>query len=70
MNTKTGSLTKGHNSYHGDSNRLLEDLPSNNYINIVSEEFQHIFNFNFEVLVHGIRVMFNKVIFLVTGHWI
>jgi hypothetical protein len=35
----------------------LEDLPSNNYINIVYEEFQHLFNFNFGVLVHGIRVI-------------
>jgi hypothetical protein len=30
---------------------LLEDLPPNNYINIVYEEFQHLFNFNFGVVV-------------------
>jgi hypothetical protein len=68
MNIKTGPITKGHNSYHGNSNRLLEDLPSNNYIDIVYEEFQYLFNFNFGVFVHGIRVIFNKVMFLVTDN--
>jgi hypothetical protein len=48
--------------------RVLEDLSSNNYINIVYEEFQHLFYFNFGVLVRGIRVIFNKVMFLVTDH--
>jgi hypothetical protein len=43
MNTKTGPLTKGHNSSHGDSNRLLEDQTTNNYKDIVDEEFQYLF---------------------------
>ena len=51
----------------GIPNSLLEDMPSNNYINIVDEELQHLFNFNFGVLVCGIRVIFKKVMFLVTG---
>jgi hypothetical protein len=70
MNTETGPLTNGHNSYPWEFqlNRLLEDLSSNNYMNIVYKEFQHLFNFNFGVLVHGIRVIFNKVMFLVTDH--
>jgi hypothetical protein len=46
----------------------LEDLTTNNYINIVDEEFQRLFNFNFEVLVRGIRVVFNKGMFLMTDH--
>jgi hypothetical protein len=58
MNTKTGPQTKGHNS-----NRLLEDLPSNNYIDIVYEEFQNLFHFDFGILVRGIRVIFDKVMF-------
>jgi hypothetical protein len=44
------------------------DLSSNNYINIVDEEFQHLLDVTFRVLVRGIRVMFNKVMFLVTDH--
>jgi hypothetical protein len=60
---RKGPLTKEHNSNFGNSNRLLEDLNSNNYmhIDIVYEEFQHLLNFNFGVLVLGIRVKFNKV---------
>jgi hypothetical protein len=42
--------------------------PTCNYINIVYEELQHLFDFNFGVLVRGIRVIFNKVMFLVTDH--
>jgi hypothetical protein len=69
---KTDPLTTGTIRTYGNSNRLLEDLSSNSYINIVYEEFQHLFNFNFGVLVRGIRVIFNKVMFLVTDHkiWI
>jgi hypothetical protein len=66
MNTKTDPLTKAHNSYPWNSNRLLEDLTTN-YKDIVNEEFQHIFNFNFGVRVGGIRVVFNKVMLLMTG---
>jgi hypothetical protein len=68
MNTKTGGLTRGTIRTHGNSNRLLEDLHSNNYIDIVYEEFQHLFNFNIGVLVRGMRVIFNNVMFLVTDH--
>jgi hypothetical protein len=68
MKTKTGPLTKGTIRTHGNSNRLLEDLPANSHTNIVYEEFQHLFNFNFGVLLRGIRVIFNKVMFLVTDH--
>jgi hypothetical protein len=46
-----------------NSNRLLEDLTTNNYKYIDDEEFQHLFDFNFGVLVRGIRVVFNKVVF-------
>jgi hypothetical protein len=46
----------------------LEDLPSNNYINTVYGEFQHDFSFNFGVLVLAMRVIFDKVMFLVTDH--
>jgi hypothetical protein len=70
MNTETGPLTKGAICTHGNTDRLLEDLSSNNYLNIVYEEFEHLFNFNFGVLVHVIRVIFNKVEFLVTDHYI
>jgi hypothetical protein len=41
--------------------RELKDLITNNYKGIVYEEFQHIFYFNFKVLVHGIGVIFNQV---------
>jgi hypothetical protein len=68
MNTKTGPLTEGTIRTHGNSNRLLEDLPSNNYIDIVNEEFQHFLNFNFGVLVRGIRVIFNNIMLLMTDN--
>jgi hypothetical protein len=70
MNTETGLLTKGTIRTRRKSNRLLEDLPSNIYINIVYKEFEHLFNFNFGVLMRGIRVIYNKVVFLVTDHYI
>jgi hypothetical protein len=38
----------------------LEDLTTSNYIGIVDEEFQHLFNFNFGVLDRGIRAVFKK----------
>jgi hypothetical protein len=43
-----------------------EDLTSNNYIDIAHEQFQHLFNFIFGVFVRGIRVVFNKVMILMT----
>jgi hypothetical protein len=46
---------------HRDFIRLLEDLTTNNYKDIFYKEFQHLFNFNFGVLVLEIRVVFNKV---------
>jgi hypothetical protein len=49
---------------------VLGDLTTNSCKDIVHEEFRHLFNFNFEVLVRGIRVVFNKVMFLVTDHWV
>jgi hypothetical protein len=57
VNIKTDPIARGTIRTHGNSNRLLEDLTTNNYIYIVSEEFQHLFNFNFRVLVRGIRVI-------------
>jgi hypothetical protein len=57
MNTKTDPLRTGHNSYPWEFQRLLENLSSNNYINIVDEELQHLFDFNFVVLVRGIRMI-------------
>jgi hypothetical protein len=70
MNTKTNPLTNGHNSYQWEFQQTVGSPPSNNYIHIVYEEFQHLFNFNFGVLVREIRVMFNKVVFLLTDHQI
>jgi hypothetical protein len=46
----------------------FEDLPTIEYTNLAYEEFHHLFNFNFGVLVHGIRVTFKKVMFLMTVH--
>jgi hypothetical protein len=43
-------------------------IPTDNYKYIVDEEGQHLFNFNFRVLLRGIRVVFNKVVFLMTDH--
>jgi hypothetical protein len=37
------------------------------YMYIVDEELQLIFNFNFGELVHGIRVIFNKVVHLMAA---
>jgi hypothetical protein len=42
MNTKTGPLTKGHNSYPWVFQQIVEDLTTTNYKDIVNEEFQHI----------------------------
>jgi hypothetical protein len=42
---------------HGNPNRPLEDLTTNNYKDVVDEEFQNLFNFNFGVFVHGLRVV-------------
>jgi hypothetical protein len=67
MNTKTGPLTKGHNSYPWEFqvNKLSEDLTTNNYKDIINKEFQHLFNFNFGVIKCGIRVISNKVMILI-----
>jgi hypothetical protein len=48
----------------------LEYLTTNNYMykDIVDEEFQHLFTFNFGVLVCGIRVALKKLVFLRTDH--
>jgi hypothetical protein len=53
MNTKTGLLTKGYNSYSWKFQQTIEDLTNDNYknINIVYEKFQHLFNVNFGVIV-------------------
>ena len=56
----TGPLTKRHNSYPWEFQQNYED--------IVNEEFQHVFNLNFRVLVRGIKVVFNKAVFLMTDH--
>jgi hypothetical protein len=52
MNTKTDPLTTGHNSYPWEFQQTVGRPVFNNYINIVYEEFQHLFDFNFGVLVH------------------
>jgi hypothetical protein len=67
MNIKTGPLTKGTIHTHRNSNRLLKDLTTNNYIDIVYKEFQDLFNFKFGELVRGIRAVFNKVMLLMTN---
>jgi hypothetical protein len=57
MDTKTGRLTKEHNSYPWKFQQMLGDLHTNNYINMVYmyEEFQHlVVNFNFGIPVRGI----------------
>jgi hypothetical protein len=41
---------------HWNSKRLLEDLTTNNYKDIVYEEFRLPFDFNFEVLVCAVGV--------------
>jgi hypothetical protein len=55
VNTKTGPLTKGHILYPWEFQHNV-GKPDYNYKNIVDEESQHLFNFNFGVLVCGIRV--------------
>jgi hypothetical protein len=71
MNTKTGLLTKAR--AHFVSMGIPTDcwktrmICNNKYI--VGKEFQHLFNFNFGVLVRGIGVVFNKVLFLMTDHY-
>jgi hypothetical protein len=61
---KNRSVNKGAQiRTHGNSNRLLEDLTTNNYKYVVDEGFQHLFNFNFGILVREIRVVFNKIVF-------
>jgi hypothetical protein len=60
---KTRSANKGAQSVPMGIPTLLEDLTINNYKDNVDEEFQHLFNFNFGVLVPEIRVALNKVMF-------
>jgi hypothetical protein len=67
MNAKTGPLTKRHDSYPWEFQQTV-GKPALQQLDIVYEEFQYLFNFNFGVLVHGIRMIFNKVMFLVTDH--
>jgi hypothetical protein len=66
MNTKTGPLTKGHNSYPWEFQQIVGRPDHQQLTDIVGEEFQHLFNFNFGVLVRGFRVVFNKVVYLMT----
>jgi hypothetical protein len=68
MNTKNRSANNGTQFVPMGLPTVLENVSSNNYIHIVYEELQHLFDFNFGVLARGIRVISNKVMFLVTDN--
>jgi hypothetical protein len=51
---------------HGNSNKRLEDLITNNYNGIVNEEFYDLKKKYCLDLLHGIKVVLNKEIFWMT----
>jgi hypothetical protein len=53
---------------HDNSNGQLEELITNSYKDFVFEEFQYLFNFNFRLFVLGIRVVFKKIMVLITDY--
>jgi hypothetical protein len=53
-----------------DSNRLLKDLITKDYKNVVNKEHQNIFNVIFRVPVHAVRVVDNKVRSWIVDDWI
>jgi hypothetical protein len=58
---KRSLLTKNIIGTHRNSNSMLEDLITKDYENIVNEKPEHLFNVNFRVLMHGVRVVDNKI---------
>lgn len=60
-NIDIGHLITSTFCVHGNSNRLVKDLITEDYENIVKEELQHFLVVHFGKLVRKIRVVFNKV---------